>query len=725
MSADPLHPTTQSLESWFTESHKALLSRQYEVARRATEEVLRVHPGLASVLLPNLQLIEQAQFHQEALSANAEVDVVVPVFNALADVRRCLASLLRHRGSHRLRLIIVNDASDEATTDWLRQFAAAEAMVSLVEHAENQGYTRSINDGLRLGKAPYRVLLNSDTMVTAGWLQRLIACFESDPQLGLVGPLSNAASWQNVPALYDETGRFAVNNLPVGFDLERYADAVRSAARCCYPRVPVLNGFCIMIRSQVLERIGLMDEARFPVGYGEENDFCLRAQDAGYTLAVADDVFVFHAKSKSFGHERRQALSRQGRDALRQKHGVERVDQLVALMKVHVGLDEVRHNLQRHLQTITPSRAKVQSPRLLYLLPVRGGGGGVHSVVQEAAEMLRLGVHVRIAVRPEDHQDYLDQYHDVARAPQLFMAADEREVSPLATQFDIAIATIHSSVQRLQELVSANPALMPAYYVQDYEPLFFTDRGARWQQAKQSYRALPHTLLFAKTHWLVDTVRQRHDLSLHKVVPSLDHGVYHPRPRPADGKIHLTAMIRPSTPRRGAARTIAVLSRLMAAFPDRLVVHLFGCDTERPEYLRLGVDFPAIHHGVLKRLGVAEVLAQSDIFLDLSDYQAFGRTALEAMACGATAVVPMQGGANEYAHHGINALVVDTLDEAAVVDVIQSVLADSERLASLQRQALLTASRYSVHAAAMSIYLTLAASWEAGVSRHHADSANQ
>src|SRR5690606_15664742 len=190
--------------------------------------------------------------------------------------------------------------------------------------------------------APYVVTLNSDTIVTTNWVDGLIECMSSAPSIGIVGPLSNAASWQNVPELTDETGAFAVNELPADMTPDLMAEVVRRSGPPIFPKTTFVNGFCFMIRREVIDAIGYMDEDNFPVGYGEENDFCVRTLDAGFSLAIADNVYVYHAKSKSFGHDRRKELSKAGGEALRRKHGAEKFEGLVKTMKQTASMDAVR-----------------------------------------------------------------------------------------------------------------------------------------------------------------------------------------------------------------------------------------------------------------------------------------------------------------------------------------------------------------------------------------------
>ena len=276
-------------------------------------------------------------------------DIVVCVHNALDDAQRCLESVLDRSSPGTYRLIVVNDGSDDATTQWLRAFADANGAL-LLESSTAERYTRAANRGLRASTAPFVVLLNSDTIVTTSWLERLLACAESDPAIGIVGPLSNAASYQSVPCVRDEQGDWSVNPLPEGVTPEDMAGLVARLAKPEYPRIPFVNGFCFGIKRAVIDAIGYLDEDAFPNGYGEENDYCLRAAQAGFALAIADDAYVFHAKSKSYSHEIRQTLSIEGAEALARKYGKWHMRGKYRAINKFRGLDSLRASLTAALK---------------------------------------------------------------------------------------------------------------------------------------------------------------------------------------------------------------------------------------------------------------------------------------------------------------------------------------------------------------------------------------
>lgn len=634
------------------------------------------------------------------------VDIVIPVYNALEDVKLCLKSVAENRGLYRGNTYIVNDDSDKETTDYLRWFCAEHEGFHLIEHEKNCGYTKTVNDGLRASTADFVITLNSDTIVTKGWLQGLIRCIRSEEKIGIVGPLSNAASWQNVPMLLDANNQFAVNELPQGFAPEDMVEVVLRSSHHVYPKVPFVNGFCFMIAREVIDKVGLLDEERFPTGYGEENDYCIRAADAGFELAIADDTYVFHAKSKSFGHETRKVYSKNGSETLKAKHGKERVNELAGNIRDMEEFEGIRSRVSEGLTKGHHPAPKGDplSKRIMFLLPVSGGGGGVHSIVQETMGMRRLGVTAKIAVPAKHRHKFLKVYEDIAEREELFLGFDNTNIDELvrlSKDFDVIVGTIYTSMKMIKAAKEINKNITTAYYVQDYEPLFDEPGSEAWKEAYASYTLVPDTILFAKTDWICEKVFDMHGVQVRKVSPSIDHDVYKPKAGNFNkDQIVVSAMIRPKTPRRGAERTMRLLKRLYDHLGPKIRVELFGCEQDDPLFQNLERSFEYTLHGVLTRNGVANVLQSSDIFLDLSDYQAFGRTGLEAMACGALPVITQYGGVYEYMNQKVNGLVVDVFDSDEVYERVASLVGQTD-LSLFRVEAIKSASRFSINNAAI------------------------
>lgn len=256
-----------------------------------------------------------------------KTDIIVCVHDSHDDVAKCLASLTPYLGDG-TRLIIVDDGSGPQTQRLCERHAAeAPGAVRLIRRPQGSGFCRAANHGLRESDADMVVVLNSDTVVAGAWLEGLRRCLAARPDVGVAGPLSNAASWQSIPEFRGRDGNMAVNVLPD--DVETIAEINAFCADLSrdfdYPFVEQVNGFCYAVRREVLDAVGHFDEEAFPEGYGEESDFCFRAVDAGFVCAIAIDSFVYHAKTKSYSSERRARLNAAGQKVLKARYGEERI----------------------------------------------------------------------------------------------------------------------------------------------------------------------------------------------------------------------------------------------------------------------------------------------------------------------------------------------------------------------------------------------------------------
>lgn len=274
--------------------------------------------------------------------APTPADVIVCVHNSPEDVQLCVRSVLDTLRPTD-RLIIVDDGSAPETAAICADFAAQNAdQCHLIRRPAGSGFCKAANAGMRESTAESVVLLNSDTIVTGDWLDRLDHCLAANWQVGLASPLSNAGGWQSIPYLPGPEA--AANEMRSDKDTLRAVHAMCNTFRdsYSYPVVEQLNGFCLAITRQVLDTIGLFDEESFPMGYGEESDFVLRAQDAGFLCLVAIDCFVFHAKTKSYTSAQRQQYNEAGQMNLRRLHGQERIRTAVSGSQQNPVLLEIR-----------------------------------------------------------------------------------------------------------------------------------------------------------------------------------------------------------------------------------------------------------------------------------------------------------------------------------------------------------------------------------------------
>ena len=640
----------------------------------------------------------------------ATVDVVVCVHNALEDVTKCLESVVRH-SREPFGLILVDDGSDDETRRYLQRFARAHGAI-LERNDEARGYTRAANQGMSRSGADYVLLLNSDTVVTPEWLDRMIACGESEERIGVVGPLSNTASWQSIPEVFDGAD-WARNPLPDGVDEAAMARMLAKHSGRLYPKVPFLNGFCLLIKRALLDDIGVFDEERFGAGYGEENDFCLRARRAGWSLAVADDTYVYHAQSRSYSDGRRLELYERASAALAEKHGPALVEEGVEQIRG----DRVLRGIRARARAMLERRALVQEGherfagrRVLFVLPVISPGGGANIVIGEALAMRDMGVDATIFNLDRFQAEFEEAYPGLD-LPVVYGRYDEvpKSLAEVAPDYDAVVATVYASVRALPEVAKTPGAehVVLGYYIQDFEPYFFDPGSDDFHRAWQSYKMVPDLVRFTKTEWNRRELETLVGVDSVVVGPSFDVDLFRPRPRPGpeppERPLRISAMIRPETPYRAPKLTMEVLRDTARKFGPAVEVVLFGAEPDAPAFRELPRDFPWRIAGVLTPRQMARLLNEVDVFVDFSSHQAMGLTALEAMACGNAVVVSGRGGAWTYARDGENCLLVDTTSPEACRAAVERLVEDHELRRAMGAAAIEDVSQYFPEAPALRI----------------------
>jgi GT2 family glycosyltransferase/glycosyltransferase involved in cell wall biosynthesis len=225
------------------------------------------------------------------------VSVIIPIFNAYEAVVECIESVYRHTPSH-ADILLIDDASTDSRIAEFLGSLLRRPRTRVISNPENLGYTRTINKAIADCSGRDVVLLNSDTIVTERWLDALRYGAYARPRVATVTALSNNAGAFSVPRLG------VCNPCPDHLDPVQFGRVVAGSTRGRLLEVPTGNGFCMYITRSALDAIGLFDEQKYPRGYGEENDFCMRALHRGWKNIVSDKSFVLHKRSQSFKEEK-------------------------------------------------------------------------------------------------------------------------------------------------------------------------------------------------------------------------------------------------------------------------------------------------------------------------------------------------------------------------------------------------------------------------------------
>jgi GT2 family glycosyltransferase len=361
-------------------SNNKTLSSTLQVAPEATEWVIR------QILAPTIKILRESQGLPEsiqlALSSkiqqpytkkSAIIDIIIPVYKGYDETLQCIDSVLAAKNDIFREIIVINDQSPDGRLSHKLKALAQTQVITLIENQQNQGFVASVNKGMRLHPDRDVVLLNADTVVCDSWLDRLKLAANKNSNIATVTPFSNNATICSFPQFNADNGLpedLALMQLDLLFAQENQGRIID---------LPTAVGFCMYIKRQTLNEVGYFDEKSWGKGYGEENDFCLRAATLGWRHVLAADVFVQHHGSVSFSTDKKPQLSKNLR-LLNQRY------------------PDYPSTVQRFIQQDPVARVRnpvikkilMQSPQRYLLFVMHNLGGGAKAHADDLADRLAL-----------------------------------------------------------------------------------------------------------------------------------------------------------------------------------------------------------------------------------------------------------------------------------------------------------------------------------------------
>lgn len=204
-------------------------------------------------------------------------DIIIPVWNQLAVTQECLENIFNNTKMP-YRLVLVDNASDADTGRYLDRVKSGKmATVELIRNKENLGFVKAVNQGLKLSRAPYVCVMNNDTIPAKGWLENMVDFLERHPDVGLANPQCDGHG-----------------DNPIEEHAARLA-----ALKDAYMEMNQCFGYCMLIRREVIDKIGYLDEV-FGMGNYDDTDYSMRAGRAGYRCVNVHSAYVYHKKHVSF-----------------------------------------------------------------------------------------------------------------------------------------------------------------------------------------------------------------------------------------------------------------------------------------------------------------------------------------------------------------------------------------------------------------------------------------
>ncbi|MFZ0040365.1 MAG: glycosyltransferase [Solirubrobacteraceae bacterium] len=563
------------------------------------------------------------------------VTIVIPSYQDATLVRRLVDKIRRTTDRGRVRIVVTDDASGPGHITALDRIEGVE----LVHGTENGGFSANANRGLRAAGSDHDViLLNSDVIPLRGWLESLQYAALRDPRVGIVG----------AKLLYPDNriqyaGTIRNPQAPEWFDHRyRFKPADWGPADVAGPTLAA-TGACMYIRREVIDRVGLLDEA-LPMAY-EDVDYCLRAWRAGYQVVYAPSAQLHHHESVTRGTELGQR---------------ERASQRVFWQRWARFFDA---------RPVLTSEGKL---RIVYVTEDTIVSGGLRVVFEHLNGLAGRGHDVQLWTLG-DAPDWFDlrcPVRSFRRYTELEAALSPLEAIKVATWWKTATSVWRASV------VNG----IPVYFVQDIETSYYRDDPDRRYEVLNSYRPEFHFL--TTSSWNRDHLREL-GLDAEVISPGIDTDTFHPALQPHRRDDMVLALGR-SNPLKNLPLTLAAWRRLPEPRPE---LCLFG---NEPELAR----DPGIRYVTSPSdLQVNELLNQATVFLQTSVHEGFCLPVLEAMATGGAVVCTDAHGNRDFCADGENCL-MPGFQPAALAAAVTRLLRDAALRSRLGEASIATAGRY-------------------------------
>jgi GT2 family glycosyltransferase len=294
-----LHDSDPELRVRFPDPYGADRSAYFDWSiEQAEREPNGIHSLLHTRRLARKPGLRELTAGEQVGAERGDVVVCIPVYGAPEMFAECLTAVLAHTPAD-VRILVADDASpDPAIHAFVKSLKdVLEHDVSYLRQSQNLGFPGNVNAGFAACAPGDVVVLNSDCVVAAGWLDGLRRAAYSDALIATASALTNHGTILSVPERNHPRA-----GIPQEQDLAYAAGAIRQLSLRIYPHLPTAIGHCMYVRRHALDLVGGFDLA-FSPGYGEEVDFSQRCLLRGLTHVAADDVFVLHHAGGSFAED--------------------------------------------------------------------------------------------------------------------------------------------------------------------------------------------------------------------------------------------------------------------------------------------------------------------------------------------------------------------------------------------------------------------------------------
>ena len=640
---------------WIASTEEHVQAFRNAVKDETTEVVQPTHELISALQGMAVSESDEAatpiDFFNTVARLKGKVDIVVPVYGGLHVLRDCVESI-QARTHWDYNLIFVDDCSPDPEVlrylYGLRDDTDLGDRMSVIKNKQNRGFAATVNRGISHGTAEYVCIMNTDVIVTDGWLTRMLVALESDPRNCLVNPATNNTALINVD-MYE--GR---SYLDMDLALTR-----QSAIR--YPEI-MPTGFCFMYRRSLVEEIGPFDEAYG--SYGEETDFWFRAINhvtdegvlLGYKAVMADNVYLFHERGTSFsqlGTDDHAAQRKSGSTRFHSMH-----PQFAEWSKGY-NVEDSLGGLRRSIPTKAFTRESAGN--VAWAVKSSGACGGMYYIADIANRMIEEGYNVKICLIPDETLDAEGNrvasqkqavIGNLRTSPILFNNREEFVREFKNRVFD-GPGVLFSAVTELTpsciDIGKRHDGLQVINHVQSWDIDLAKELGRDElvPMIENCYKAIPNIV---SSRWVTEEIKKLGGEVIAHIPPGVNPDLFHDRNREEGGDERTTfgIIMLKDNPFKGYERGIKFCSALIKEARDRkqdIRVLAIGTDSIQEARGVIGV-------GGLSQAKIADMLGREiDVLVDPATVHSYGLPGLEALFSGASFLCWDNKGVNDYKIH--------------------------------------------------------------------------
>jgi GT2 family glycosyltransferase len=592
---------------------------------------------------------------------NIKCDVIIPVYNAPEYVDMCVFALINNTKAEDLGTIYLLDDNSNIDTQCLVDNLQKKYSdkIKAIHNKENLGFIKNVNQGMKLCKEKYVLLLNTDCFIANNTIGKLMAHMESNPKIGLICPVcSNAAN-------------LTLEMFP-GFSYTMMDELLERKFKGINYDACTVVGMCLMISKECIDKVGYLDEI-YGMGYGDETDYQFKSMKAGFEAKVALDTYVFHKSEMSFSttNKSRNERIEKNRKIFFDRWGDD-YNKLLAVYNKNDPIQFIKKNL-------TPED-KIPNLDFTFVLPQVGkGAGGVILVIQLINYLSILGLKINML------NLYPGEYDGIMN----FNSLGPKEAESFKSKY--LIGTIFDSIFFAEKLAQKiNSKII--YFSQGYEYFFL--KGNRYGEVETTFLLSDYVITISD--YLRDSYKNTFGIDAIEITNGIDYNLLHRENYKNDNERISVFMNLRDEVLKGGFILNDIIKKLTVEFNN---IDIRVLDNSKKNDFCINnnktVNIEYIK-GPISRSEIYDYLRKSDILVDSSLSEGFGLLPLEAMTLGVVPVVSNALGNSQYCIDRKNSLLIDEVNNSdKYIAAIKELIEDKKLMSSLRKNAIETSKKYA------------------------------